>query len=260
MFPFKQRVCITTRPGSQLIVATFLLLLALAPAMTAQVIPTAGQLQANGAIAIVFTANTVSCSGLSPGDKVALVGFMIDRQSSSQTLSTPMFSQPANASGAFSATIPGGVKARSIWLLINQTSGSYTVAEPEGSVLTQIPDGAIALTGGAVASSAAVTISRAHTHAISISYGRQPLMDSKPGSVSAADDVPSGFSVIDAKDGSVSDEDGAINGSVHFTLPSFFDPSQSSTCLFVVDDRTLEFNVTYLEFGHSPRCPQGGCS
>ncbi|MEA2344370.1 MAG: hypothetical protein QOF63_2539, partial [Thermoanaerobaculia bacterium] len=142
MSPF-ERLLTTNRSRSRLTVTIALLILALAPITAAQVLPTAGQLQVNGEITIIFTANTVSCSGLSPGDKVALVGLMIDRQSASPTISTPMFSQPADANGAFSATIPGGIRPTSIWLLIDQTSGSYTVAEPEGSVLTRIPDGAV---------------------------------------------------------------------------------------------------------------------
>jgi hypothetical protein len=258
MLLFERRL--STHLRLPFIVVVMLLMLVTAAPTAAQIIPTAGQLQVNGAITIVFTADTVSCAGLSPGNKVALVGFMIDRQSSSQTISTPMFSQPADANGAFSATVTGGVKPRSIWLLIDETAASYTVAEPSGSVLTRIPDGTISLADGPSTSSAVATIRRSHTHAIWISDGRQLFTDSKPGGVTAADASPTGFSVIDAKDGSVSDEDGAINGSVHFSLPSFFDPTQNSVCLFVVDDRTLEFSVNYLQFNHVPVCPQGGCS
>jgi hypothetical protein len=244
----------------QFIVGMIPLILAIAPTTAAQVIPTAGQLQVNGAITMVFTADTVSCSGLSPGDRIALFGFMIDRQSSSQTISTPMFLQSADANGTFSATVSGGIKPRSIWLLIDQISGSYTIAEPAGSVLTRIPDGAINLTGGSIALSAVATINRAHTHAISISDTRQFLENLRPRGVSAADVTPTGFSVIDAKDGSASDEDGTVDGTVHLTLPGFFDQNQNSSCLFVVDDRTLEFGVTYLQFSHAPVCPQWGCS
>jgi hypothetical protein len=257
MFPFERRL---PNGFTRLAVVVALTIMEFASTMNAQVIPSAGQLQVNGEITIAFTANTVSCSGLSPGDKVALVGFMIDRQSASQTISTPMFSQQADANGAFSATISGGIRPTSIWLLVDQTSGSYTVAEPEGSVLTRIPDGAIHLAGGAAAPSAVATISRAHTHAICISDNRQILEDFKSRSSHTTDAAPSGFSAIDAKDGSAADEDGTIDGSVRLTLPSFYDQNQNSTCLFVVDDHTLEFNVTYLQFSHAPNCPQWGCS
>lgn|GEM_PF-2405957 len=254
MFSFQRLLSNSSRrPRLQFIVAIIPLILAIAPTTAAQVIPTAGQLQVNGAITMVFTADTVSCSGLSPGDRVSLVGFMIDRQSSSQTISTPMFSQPADANGAFSATIAGGVKPRSIWLLIDQTSGAYTVAEPEGSVLTRIPDGAVTLTGGSETSSPVVaTINRAHTHAICINDGTQGLGGLKWRDPHALDTSPAGFSVIDAKDGSASDSDGTIDGVVHLNLPpSFLDPNQNSACLFIVDDRTLEFSVTYTRFIHN---------
>lgn len=256
MFPFERRL---SNGFTRLAVVVVLTIMAFASTTNAQVIPSAGQLQVNGEITIAFTANTVSCSGLSPGDKVALVGFMIDRQPSLQTIST-MFSQQADANGAFSAMISGGIRPTSIWLLIDQTSGSYTVAEPEGSVLTRIPDGAIRMAGGAAPPSAVATISRAHTHAICISDSRQVLEDFKSRGSHTTDAAPSGFSVIDAKDGSAADEDGTIDGSVRLTLPSFYDQNQNSTCLFVVDDHTLEFNVTYLQFAHAPHCPQWGCS
>ncbi len=260
MLAFERRMSNCYRRMHLLSTVMVLTILAFASITNAQVIPSAGQLQVNGEITISFTANTVSCSGLSPGDKVALVGFMIDRQSASQTISTPMFAQLADANGAFSAMISGGIRSTSIWLLIDQTSGSYTVAEPEGSVLTRIPTGAINLTAGAVAPSAVATINRAHTHAISISDARQLMEDSKSWGHHAMDATPGEFSLLDAKDGSAADEDGTIDGSVRLTLPSFYDQNQNSTCLFVVDDRTLEFSVIYLQFSHAPTCPQGGCS
>jgi hypothetical protein len=237
-------------PASVVFIAA-LLIFARAHITAAQVIPTAGQLHVNGEITIVFTANTVSCSGLTPGDTVSLAGFMIDRQAVFQAISTPMVSQAADANGAFSATIAGGVKPRSIWLLIDQNSGSYTVAEPEGSVLTRIPDAAVTLTGGSEASSLVVaTINRAHTHAICINDGQ--VSGLKWRGSNALDTTPPGFSVIDAKDGSASDSDATIDGIVHIHLPpSFLDPNQNSACLFIVDDFTLEFSVTYTRFIHN---------
>jgi len=259
MFPFERRVSIHLH--SPFVVMILLILVAIAPTVAAQVIPTAGQLQVNGAMTIVFTADTVSCSGLAPGDRMSLAGYMIDRQSSYQTISTPMYSPTADANGTFSAHIAGGINPRSIWLLIDQTSGSYTVAEPEGSVLTGMPDQTITLTGAAVAPSAVATINRAHTHLMLISDGRQLLEDSNRRIVKATDatPTPNGCYIIDAKDGSASDEDGSINGSVKVTLWGFFDSTQNSTCLFVVDDRTLEFSVTYLQFSHGPVCRPGDC-
>jgi hypothetical protein len=230
-----------------------LLVLAIARVAAAQVIPTAGQLQVNGEITIHFTATTVSCNGLTPGDTVSLAGFMIDRQATFQAISTPTVSQSADANGSFSVTIAGGVKSRSIWLLIDQTSGSYTVAEPEGSVLTRIPDGAVTVTGGSETSSLLVaTINRAHTHAICINDGTPGLGGLRWRDSHALDTTPPGFSVIDAKDGSASDSDGIVDGVVHLNLPpSFLDPNQNSACLFIVDDLTLEFSITYTRFIHN---------
>ena len=226
-----------------------------------QGLPMAGQLQ-SGEITIVFTATTVSCSGLSPGDSVSLAGFMMDRQAGSQTVTTPAISQTADSSGNFTATIEGGVKPRSIWLLIDQATGSYTVAEPEGSVLTQIPSQAITITGNSQPNSADVTIHRAHTHvmwireASEITIGEERLRRPK-----AMDESPTNFAIYDAKDGSQSDGDGTIDGIVHITVPSFFDSNQISTCLFVVDDRTLEFYVFYLRYNHGDPgpCRPGAC-
>lgn len=259
MFPFERHLS-TQRRLQCLVVMIALIFVAIAPTGSAQVKPTAGQLQVNGAISIVFTADSVSCSGLTPGDRVALVGYMIDRQSSYHTIGTPMYLQEADANGGFSVSVPGGIKARSIWLLLDQTAGSYTVAEPEGSVLTQMSDQSLTLTAGNVAPAAVATINRAHTHVMLISDGRQLLTGSIPRGIRPADDLtPSGSYYIDAKDGSAVDEDGTINGSVQLTLGSFFDQSQNSVCLFVVDDRTLEFRVFYLQFAHSPVCRPGDC-
>jgi hypothetical protein len=226
----------------------------------AQGTPFGGQLQVNGETAITFTANTISCSGLSPGDAVSLAGFMIDRQGGSRAIITPAFSQQADTNGFFTVTVDGGVRPESIWLLIDQTAGSYTVAEPAGSVLRLMPAGSVSVNGDVA------TINRAHTHVFWISkqYGSGPSMDVRrrgnPGaeSVRAQDSAPPGFSIFDAKDGAGSDDDGTINGIVHLRMPSFSDStSQSTSCLFVVDERTFEFTVVYLIFNHNgTRCPQ----
>jgi len=257
MFEFERsrsRALSVTARAHLALIAAFLLL---ARVSGAQVLPTAGQLQVNGEITIVFTTNTVSCSGLAPGDTVSLVGFMIDRQTAFHTISTPMSSQVADANGAFSATIADGIKPRSIWLLIDQTSGAYTVAEPEGSVLTRIPDGTVTITGSSEiveGSDHAVgaTINRAHTHAICINDGMQGFGGLTRRHLHALDTYPPGYSMIDAKDGSAADSDGTIDGVVHLNLPpSFLDPNQNSACLFVIDDRTLEYSVTYVHFIHN---------
>ncbi|HEV7485034.1 MAG TPA: hypothetical protein VGQ65_05090 [Thermoanaerobaculia bacterium] len=256
MSPFEQ-LRSTNRSRSQFIVMIALLILAVARITAAQSIPTAGQLQVGGEITIVFTANTVSCSGLAPNHTVSLVGFMIDRQSGSQSITTPTFSQLADSSGAFSATIAGGIKPRSIWLLIDQNTGAYTVAEPEGSVLTQIPEATISIME-TVSPSPVATIRRSHTHAISISIRDQLTVgdDSlRPGNPTA-EALSSAFTVADAKDGSASDSDGAINGGVDLNLPNFLDSHQTFAFLFVVDDRTLEFSVTYFKFLHGVPCRQ----
>jgi hypothetical protein len=92
-------------------------------------------MKTNDGPTIIFADTTVSCTGLSPGDLVALIGFSIDRKANSQTVTMPTISYQADANGTFTATIEGGVKARSIWLLIDETAFNYTVAAPEGSVL-----------------------------------------------------------------------------------------------------------------------------
>jgi len=244
----------------RLIALFALLLLAPVPAF-AQAPPMAGQLQVNGQMTMVFTASTVSCTGLSPGDSVALIGFMIDRQVRSQAIITPTISQAADSNGAFTAIIEGGVKPRSIWLLINQTAGSYTVAQPQGSVLTQIPSGAISIVGdGTPNLSANLTIHRAHTHVISIAEGdRGQVGEMRLRGRAALEVSPTSFTVFDAKDGSQFDSDSATDGSVQLTVGGYFATTQTSACLFIVDDRTLEFYVHYLRFSHSPICPQGDC-
>lgn len=241
----------------RLIALFALLTLTAASAALGQGLAMAGQLQVNGQMTIVFTASTVSCTGLSPGDSVALVGFMIDRQAGSQAIITPTISQAADANGAFTATIEGGVKPRSIWLLIDQTAGGYTVAEPEGSVLMQIPSEAISITSDLP--DADVTIHRAHTHVIWIREGSRPIGELRSRGLGAMEVSPTGFAIYDAKDGSQADTDNTIDGTVHLSVPSFLDPSQISTCLFFIDDRTLEFYVDYLRFSHSPTCRPGDC-
>ncbi len=113
--------------------------LAAAGLAIAQTPPISRQIPTNDGPAITFTDTTVSCSGLSPGDSVALAGYVIDRTATYQTITTPTISQLADANGVFTATIPGGVKPRSIWLLINETSSSYTVAAPERSSKNEGP-------------------------------------------------------------------------------------------------------------------------
>jgi hypothetical protein len=259
MFDFERSTSrvVSGTSGTPSYLVLIAVLLFLARVTAAQVVPTAGQLQVNGEIAIVFTTDTVSCSGLSPGDTVSLAGFMIDRQTAFHTVSTPMVSQVADANGSFSATIAEGIKPRSIWLLIDQTTGAYAVAEPEGSVLTRIPDGAVTITGGSEIvegsdPTVVATINRAHTHAICINDGMQGLGGLTRRHLHALDTYPPGYSMIDAKDGSAADSDGTIDGVVHLNLsPSFLDPNQNSACLFVVDDRTLEYSVTYVRFIHN---------
>ena len=239
---------ITPSANPRLIVLTAILTIATAVTALPQTIPFAGQIKTNDGPTITFTDTTVSCSGLSPGDSVALVGFVIDHQSGSQTITTPSISQQADSTGAFSTTIPGGVKPRSIWLLIDETAVSYTVAAPQGSVLRQLPEGAVALSGGPN-SSGIITINRAHTHVISISVGGM-IMESRSGRIKATD-LPGDIYVFDAKDGSGADDDGTIDGVVHLVVPNFMSSSQDAAYLFIVDDRTLEFRALHLEFNHN---------
>ena len=61
----------------------------------------------------------------------------------------------------------------------------------------------------------------------------------------AADDLrPPGVTVFDAKDGSAIDNDGTIDGVVNMTFP---DSLSIGDYLFVVDVRTLEFQVLILD-------------
>lgn len=238
--------------------AFFALVASVAPYLAhAQDIPLAGQLQINGGPTIIFTDTTISCGGLSPGDSVALVGFVIDRQASSQTIATPMISQTADTAGNVSAVIDGGIKPRSIWMVIDQTAGSYTVAAPQGCVLRQMADGTVSLAMDESSASAIATINRAHTHAIEI-LGSSGVQEDSRSHIRALDAIPSGFAVFDAKDGSSSDTDGAIDGTVHLTLPSFFAPTAAGSALFVIDDRTLEFDARYFQFNlNNNHCRQG---
>jgi len=242
------------------IILFVLLTIVSASAALSQPIPFAGQMQTNDGPTIVFTATTVSCTGLAPGDLVALIGFSIDRKANSQTVTTPTISYQADANGAFTATIEGGVKPRSIWLLIDETAFSYTVASPEGSVLRQLPDAATFTSGEVGSLSQTLLIQRAHTHVVTLSDRSNLNMDSRGRRIKPADATASALAVIDAKDGSASDTDGAIDGVVHVLLPNFADPSQRAAYLFVVDDRTLEFRVLALQFNSSGgHCRPGEC-
>jgi hypothetical protein len=232
----------------------------------AQDLPFAGQLQVNGGPTINFTDTTVSCTGLSPGDSVALVGYVINghafQTTTTPTISrTPSFSRQVDENGAITVDIAGGIQPRSIWLLIDETAGSYTVAEPQGSVLRQMPDGAVSLAADPSSSSANVTINRSHTHVLSIAVpGAGPAMDALRHASSAMDVSPPVFAVFDAKDGSGTDDDGTIDGAVHLTIPAFYDTSRNASFLFVVDDRTLDFSVTALFFAHvGTPCRPGAC-
>jgi len=161
MFPFERHLS-THRRLQRLLVMIALIFVAIAPSDSAQVIPTAGQLQMNGAITIVFTADSVSCSELPPGDKVALVG--------------------SNYS----------------WTRTGEASGLRTLRQTVLTSSTQRMD--------------------------------DPQL---------------------MKMGRSMDPCGSRWGR--------FDQSQNSVCLFVVDDRTLEFRMFYLQFAHSPVSPRGGC-
>lgn len=241
----------------------FVCLLLAAGILIAQDRPLAGQIQTNDGPTITFTGTTVSCSGLSPGDSVALVGFVINAQAGSHSITTPTISQTADAAGVFTATIDSGVKPLSIWLLIDETKFSYTVAGPEGSVLRQMPEGTVSLAGDAASQSATVTIQRAHTHVISVSDSNLVLDESRTGRIKATDTTdtrPPGFTVFDAKDGTAADNDGVIDGVVHLVVPSFLNPSQKAAYLFVVDDRTLEFTTLDLQFNTAVGpCRPGAC-
>jgi len=244
-----------------------LLTIAAPNAILAQAIPFAGQLQVNSGPTITFTDTTISCTGLSSGDSVALVGYVIDRQGFQTTTMpatsrTPTISRQADENGAVTVTITGGVKARSIWLLIDETAGSYTVAEPQGSVLRQMPEEAVSLAEDTSSSAANVTINRSHTHVLSIAVPGSGTVteDSRRHVSSAMDASPPVFAVFDAKDGSTTDNDGVIDGIAHLTVPFFFDSSLSASYLFVVDDRTLDFSVIALFRATGiPHCRPGEC-
>jgi hypothetical protein len=121
-----------------------------------------------------------------------------------------------------------------------------------------MPDGTIAVFqgragyGGALPLATA-TINRAHTHVIRIGA---PGLDSSSRShrergLSTDDETrpddetpPPGVTVFDAKDSSGIDTDGTVDGIVNMTFP---DSLQVGDYLFVVDDRTLEFQVLLLD-------------
>jgi hypothetical protein len=212
----------------------------------------AGQYRKNGGPEISFTTTTVHCNGFSSGDSLVLVGFVIDPTANTVALVAPSIAGSPNPNGVFTATIPGGVKPRSVWLLFDRTTGGYTVAEPEGSVLRRIPDGAVTLfkgrpTVGGPPPPASATIHRAHTHMFRIALQvaetnarRVRTLSTAPFHTLPAEYRPDGVSIFDAKDGSAYDDDGTIDGAVSLTFP---DSLQLGDCLFVVDDRTLEFQV-----------------
>jgi hypothetical protein len=199
---------------------------------------------------MTFTQTTVSCSGLPSGDSIVLLGFVIDRTANTMALATPTIAGPSDPNGVFTATVNGGVKPISIWLLLDQTTGSYTVAEPEGSVLREMPDGTIEVFGGrAVVGGtpvSAATIHRAHTHLFRIGGGQLMENSRRLRTLTAppTDPRPDGVTVFDAKDGSPTDADGTIDGNVTLNFP---DSLQVGDYLFVVDDRTLEFKVLLLD-------------
>ncbi len=232
-------------------ITIFVCLLLAAESLIAQDRPLAGQLQMSGGPAMTFTQTTISCSGLASGDSIVLVGFVIDRTANTMALATPTIAGQTDPNGVFTATVNGGVKPLSIWLLLDQTSGSYTVAEPEGSVLREMPDGTIGVFKGRTFEggpepAASVTINRAHTHLFRIGGGL--LMENsrhlRTLTAPPTDPRPDGVTVFDAKDGSASDSDGTIDGSVTLNFP---DSLQVGDYLFVVDDRTLEFKVLLLD-------------
>jgi hypothetical protein len=154
------------------IIFSALLTLAAADLALAQNMPFAGQFQVNGGPAVTFTNDTISCSGLTPGDSVVLVGFVIAQQAGSQTITTPAFLQQADGNGAFTAVINGGVTPRSIWLFVDQATHAYTVAAPQGSVLRRMPGDTVSVFkvvgSGQEVPPAGALIHRSHTHAIRI--------------------------------------------------------------------------------------------
>jgi hypothetical protein len=216
-----------------------------------QSIPFGGQINTNAGPPITFTAATVSSSGINPGDSMMLVGFVIDREANTASLTTPAFDGSADAGGVFAVTVTGGIKPRSIWLLIDRTTGGYTVAEPEGSVLRQMPDGSIEIHKETIASPlASATIHRAHTHVFRIAAmiiqtesRRLRILGTTP---PPPPDPPrlSDMTVFDAKDGSETDNDGVVDGLVRLVFPESL---RVGDYLFVVDDHTLEFRVLALD-------------
>src|SRR5258706_6951096 len=237
----------------RLLALAILLAVAAANAALAQSAPVGGQLRMGGGPTMTFTQTTVSCSGLSPGDSIVLAGFVIDRTANTMALVTPTIAGQTDPNGIFTATVNGGVKPISVWLLLDMTTASYTVAEPEGSVLREMPDSMIevskgrALLGGPVPVASA-TIHRAHTHVFRFATGL-PTMESRhlrtlTSAQPPADVRPDGVTVFEAKDGSASDGNGTIDGNVTLNFP---DSLEVGDFLFVVDDHTLEFKVLLLD-------------
>lgn len=194
-----------------------LLCISLAAGLRASDPPLSGQMQVSNGPQLTFADAAVSATGLTHSGPVALASFTIDPHDYTAPTVTYTARQTAAADGSITFAIAAGVKPRSIWLLVDQTSGAYTVAGAAGSVLMpfSIPP------GNFDAEFKNITVPRAHTEVFFVR---------KNGT----------FELQDVKDGGVNDKDGGFNGSVLVTTST---KGKTGDVLFVVDFLTLDFFV-----------------
>ena len=190
-----------------------------------------------GGPAVTFTAGAVNATTATPHARVHFAGVVLGGGNYELRVTKPAGSALADPEGKVSFAPHGGVETRAVWLVVDGTSGGYTVTAPHGMLLREIDE----FPGEGVKHNPAGALRR-------ILLGRHnvDVFLVRPGEGTWGGNL---------RDGGRSDQDGAMNGSIDGDLSALVPLGGSGPTperigagdvLFLVDRNTLEFHVARL--------------
>jgi hypothetical protein len=91
-----------------------------------------------GGPTLQFDDDGITATRATPGSLVAFAGVSIGSHNFMLTVDKPAALVPVDANGQARFDVPGGVNPRSVWLVVDGTSGGYTVWAPPGMVIREM--------------------------------------------------------------------------------------------------------------------------
>jgi hypothetical protein len=202
--------------------------------LTLLLVPAMAGAQGNQSPVIVFEANAVVASGLSPGKTV--VWFGVERRVDAE-YSTDVYERydvgMAGADGTARFVLDQPVALRSLWTVVDLDSGAFALAAPEGYRLGRLSEPPARLGVGSAAQS-------------------DELLDERPYLVGLVVRPGEGAWRFAGGDGGARDEDGQNDGHLRFALdkleplpgsPAAPARVRGSDLWFVIDPQRMEISV-----------------